>query len=63
MQDLALLVLRNVKLYLTFTLFLTGQVEQRRLNIPRDVPCAVQQWEGLIAVNYAARAAGITRHM
>ena len=24
---------------------------------------AVQQWEGLIAVNYAARAAGITRHM
>jgi len=23
----------------------------------------VQQWEGLIAVNYAARAAGITRHM
>ena len=23
----------------------------------------MQQWEGLIAVNYAARAAGITRHM
>ncbi|KXZ54766.1 hypothetical protein GPECTOR_4g836 [Gonium pectorale] len=40
-----------------------GQVEQKRHRIPRDVPCAVQQWEGLIAVNYAARAAGVTRHM
>ncbi|KAK9864470.1 hypothetical protein WJX84_003099 [Apatococcus fuscideae] len=39
------------------------QVEQKRLGIPASVPCAVQQWEGLIAVNYAARAAGITRHM
>ncbi|KAK9827976.1 hypothetical protein WJX81_003639 [Elliptochloris bilobata] len=39
------------------------QVEQKRCNIPADTPCAVQQWEGLIAVNYAARAAGITRHM
>lgn len=39
------------------------QVEQRRLGIPREVPCAVQQWEGLIAVNYAARAAGVSRHM
>ena len=38
-------------------------MEQLRLNIPRETPCAVQQWEGLIAVNYAARAAGITRHM
>lgn len=41
----------------------TGQVEQKRLGIHASVPCAVQQWEGLIAVNYAARAAGITRHM
>jgi DNA polymerase eta len=24
---------------------------------------AVQQWEGLIAINYVARAAGITRHI
>ncbi|KAL4548520.1 hypothetical protein Ndes2526B_g01087 [Nannochloris sp. 'desiccata'] len=40
-----------------------AQVEQVRLGIPRDVPVAVQQWEGLIAVNYAARAKGITRHM
>lgn len=38
-------------------------MEQKRLGIPRNVPVAVQQWEGLIAVNYAARAAGITRHM
>ena len=40
-----------------------GQVEQKRLNIPRSTPVAVQQWEGLIAINYACRAAGITRHM
>ncbi|GLI67303.1 hypothetical protein VaNZ11_011489, partial [Volvox africanus] len=39
------------------------QVEQKRHDIPREVPCAVQQWDGLIAVNYAARAAGVTRHM
>lgn len=38
-------------------------MEQKRLGIPRHVPVAVQQWEGLIAVNYAARASGITRHM
>lgn len=38
-------------------------MEQRRLGIPRDVPVAVQQWDGLIAVNYAARACGVTRHM
>ncbi|KAL0047265.1 hypothetical protein WJX82_011225 [Trebouxia sp. C0006] len=39
------------------------QVEMKRVGIPAHVPCAVQQWEGLIAVNYPARAAGITRHM
>ncbi len=39
------------------------QVEHRRLGIPRDVPLAVQQWDGLIAVNYPARARGISRHM
>jgi nucleotidyltransferase/DNA polymerase involved in DNA repair len=38
------------------------QVEQVRLGIPTEQPLAVQQWEGLIAVNYAARAAGIVRH-
>ncbi|KNE57282.1 hypothetical protein AMAG_03014 [Allomyces macrogynus ATCC 38327] len=39
------------------------QVEQKRLGVPTTVPLAVQQWQGLIAVNYAARAAGIQRHM
>ncbi|CAL8471021.1 g10563 [Coccomyxa elongata] len=39
------------------------QVEQKRLGISPNVPVAVQQWEGLIAINYPARAAGITRHM
>ena len=38
-------------------------MEHHRLDIPRATPVAVQQWEGLIAINYAARAAGITRHM
>jgi DNA polymerase eta len=38
------------------------QVEHVRLSIPKDQPLAVQQWDGLIAVNYAARAAGIARH-
>ena len=38
-------------------------MEQRRLKIPRGVPVAVQQWQGLIAVNYAARSKGVTRHM
>lgn len=40
-----------------------AQVEHVRLNIPRDIPLGVQQWQGLIAVNYPARAAGITRHL
>lgn len=40
-----------------------AQVEHERLGIPRDVPLAVQQWDGLIAVNYAARAAGVKRGM
>ncbi|CAE7486678.1 eso1 [Symbiodinium natans] len=46
------------------------QVEQRRLNLgqppwtARDSPpAAVQQWDGLIAVNYAARAHGVKRGM
>ena len=40
-----------------------AQVEHRRLKVPLSQPLAVQQWEGLIAVNYAARAKGVTRHM
>lgn len=39
-----------------------AQVEHNRLGISREEPLAVVQWEGLIAVNYPARAAGITRH-
>ncbi|BGP48674.1 N-acetyltransferase eso1 [Rhodotorula kratochvilovae] len=37
-------------------------MEMARLSIPEDQPMAVQQWNGLIAVNYPARAYGITRH-
>ena len=39
------------------------QVEHKRLNIPKDKPLAVQQWNSVIAVNYAARASGVTRHL
>ncbi|KAI9296121.1 DNA/RNA polymerase [Neoconidiobolus thromboides FSU 785] len=38
------------------------QVEQLRLGISSDTPLAVQQWQGLIAVNYAARAYKVERH-
>lgn len=38
------------------------QVEQLRLGIDAAVPLAVRQWDSLIAVNYAARAAGVSRH-
>lgn len=37
------------------------QVEYRRLGIPRDAPLAVNQWGGLIAVSYPARAYGVRR--
>lgn len=40
-----------------------AQVEAVRLGLPPDVPVACRQWDGLIAVGYAARASGITRHM
>jgi DNA polymerase eta len=39
-----------------------AQVEHVRLNIPLEQPLCVQQWNGLIAVNYAARTKGIKRH-
>ncbi|KAK3367107.1 hypothetical protein B0T24DRAFT_709695, partial [Lasiosphaeria ovina] len=39
-----------------------AQVEMVRLGVPEDQPLAVQQWCGLIAVNYPARAFGIGRH-
>ncbi|GAA5999791.1 hypothetical protein JCM10207_005912 [Rhodosporidiobolus poonsookiae] len=37
-------------------------MEMARLDLPRNEPMAVQQWNGLIAVNYPARRYGITRH-
>ncbi|CAG8461275.1 11556_t:CDS:10, partial [Ambispora gerdemannii] len=37
-------------------------LEQVRLGISAEEPLAVQQWQGLIAVNYIARKAGIQRH-
>lgn len=37
------------------------QVEHLRLGIPLDQPLAVRQWDGLIAVNYAARKQGISK--
>ncbi|KAI9894640.1 MAG: DNA-directed DNA polymerase eta rad30 [Vezdaea aestivalis] len=40
-----------------------AQCEAVRLDYPPTTPLAVQQWGGLIAVNYPARACGITRHM
>ncbi|KAG5360818.1 N-acetyltransferase eso1 [Yarrowia sp. B02] len=40
-----------------------AQVEQVRLGLPPDTPVACRQWDGLIAVGYAARSSGITRHM
>lgn len=47
-----------------------AQVEMRRLGLgsspwttKESTPVAVQQWDGLIAVNYAARASGVKRGM
>jgi DNA polymerase eta len=39
-----------------------AQCEVVRLGIPEDQPLAVQQWQGLIAVNYPARVFGVNRH-
>ncbi|KAF5024773.1 hypothetical protein F66182_3151 [Fusarium sp. NRRL 66182] len=39
-----------------------AQCEMIRLGIPEDKPLAVQQWQGLIAINYPAREHGIGRH-
>lgn len=39
------------------------QVEAVRLGLPEDTPLAVQQWQGLIAINYPARAFGLGRHI
>ncbi|KAL7938397.1 DNA/RNA polymerase [Trichoderma chlorosporum] len=39
-----------------------AQCEMVRLGVPEDKPLAVQQWQGLIAVNYPARKWEIGRH-
>ncbi|KAL2121878.1 hypothetical protein VTJ04DRAFT_2333 [Mycothermus thermophilus] len=38
-----------------------AQAEMVRLGVPEDQPLAVQQWKGLIAINYPARKYGISR--
>ncbi|KAF2139019.1 uncharacterized protein K452DRAFT_300598 [Aplosporella prunicola CBS 121167] len=40
-----------------------AQCEMVRLGVPTDRPLAVQQWQGLIAINYPARAFGLNRHI
>ena len=39
-----------------------AQVETKRLGLDPAQPLAVQQWQGIIAVNYPARHAGVRRH-
>ncbi|KAI1820086.1 impB/mucB/samB family protein [Xylaria intraflava] len=39
-----------------------AQCEMVRLGIDEEKPLAVQQWQGLIAINYPARKFGIGRH-
>ncbi|TVY20910.1 N-acetyltransferase eso1 [Lachnellula arida] len=40
-----------------------AQCEMVRLNVAEDQPLAVQQWQGLIAINYPARKFGLNRHI
>jgi len=40
-----------------------AQCESVRLGIDPSKPLAVQQWQGLIAINYAAREYGLSRHV
>ena len=40
-----------------------AQCEMVRLGLPEDQPLAVQQWQGLIAINYAAREFNLNRHV
>ena len=40
-----------------------AQCERVRLDLPEDTPLAVQQWQGLIAINYPARKFGLNRHI
>ncbi|OAP56932.1 hypothetical protein AYL99_09044 [Fonsecaea erecta] len=40
-----------------------AQCEMVRLGVPETQPLAVQQWQGLIAINYPARDFGLNRHV
>ena len=40
-----------------------AQCETVRLGVNPSNPLAVQQWQGLIAINYPARAYGLSRHV
>jgi DNA polymerase eta len=40
-----------------------AQCETVRLGLDPTKPLAVQQWQGLIAINYAAREYGLSRHV
>ncbi|KAH7390233.1 hypothetical protein BKA64DRAFT_117940 [Cadophora sp. MPI-SDFR-AT-0126] len=40
-----------------------AQCEMIRLGVKEDQPLAVQQWQGLIAINYPARAFKLARHV
>lgn len=40
-----------------------AQCETVRLGLDPSKPLAVQQWQGLIAINYPARAYGLSRHV
>ena len=40
-----------------------AQCEMVRLGVAEDQPLAVQQWQGLIAINYPAREYGLSRHV
>ena len=40
-----------------------AQCEMVRLGVAEDVPLAVQQWNGLIAIGYPAREYGLNRHV
>lgn len=40
-----------------------AQCEMVRLNLDSETPLAVQQWQGLIAINYPARKFGLARHV
>lgn len=53
---------RRVVIHLDLDCFY-AQVEAKRLGIDPSVPLAVQQWSGLIAVNYPARHRGVKRHL